>query len=196
VLKYRLGPKYHHPIEMGDAQRAVRYVRLHAIDFGYDEKRIGIWGFSAGGHLASTTGTHFDAGTADASDPIERQSSRPDFMILAYPVITFTTPYLHQGSRDSLLGKDPDPALIELLSNEKQVTADTPPTFLFHTTEDKTVPVENSVYFYLALRKAGVRAEMHIYEKGSHGLGLALGNPVVKSWADRLADWLKVEGFR
>lgn len=196
VLKYRLGPKYHHPIEMGDGQRAIRYVRLHAKDYGYDEKRIGIWGFSAGGHLASTTGTHFDSGKADASDPIERQSSRPDFMILAYPVITFTTPYLHQGSRDNLLGKDPDPALIELLSNEKHVTADTPPTFLFHTTEDKTVPVENSVYFYLALRKAGVRAEIHVYEKGSHGLGLAPGDPVVKSWADRLADWLKVEGLR
>lgn len=196
VLKYRLGPKYHHPIELGDAQRAIRFVRLHANDYGYDEKRIGIWGFSAGGHLASTAGTHFGAGKRDAADPIERQSSLPDFMILAYPVITFTLPYLHQGSRDNLLGKDPDPALIELLSNEKQVTADTPPTFLFHTTEDKTVPVENSIYFYLALRKAGVRAEMHIYEKGSHGLGLAPGDPVVKSWPDRLADWLKVEGFR
>jgi acetyl esterase/lipase len=196
VLKYRLGPKYHHPIEMGDAQRAIRYVRLHAKDYGYDEKRIGIWGFSAGGHLASTTGTQFDAGKVDSTDPIERQSSRPDFMILAYPVITFTAPYLHQESRDNLLGQDPDPALIELLSNEKHVTADTPPTFLFHTTEDKAVPVENSVYFYLALRKAGVRAEMHIYEKGNHGLGLAPGDPVARSWPDRLADWLKVEGFR
>jgi acetyl esterase/lipase len=196
VLKYRLGPKYHHPIEIGDAQRAIRYARLHAKDYGYDEKRIGIWGFSAGGHLASTAGTHFDSGKVDASDPIDRQSSRPDFMILAYPVITFTMPYLHQGSRDNLLGKDPDPALIELLSNEKHVTADTPPTFLFHTTDDKTVPVENSVYFYLALRKAGVRAEIHIYEKGSHGLGLAPGDPVVKSWVDRLADWLNVEGLR
>jgi acetyl esterase/lipase len=196
VLKYRLGPKYHHPIEIGDAQRAIRWVRLHAKEYGYDEKRIGIWGFSAGGHLASTAGTHFDLGKRDASDPIERQSSRPDFMILAYPVITFTAPYLHQGSRDNLLGERPDPALIELLSNEKHVTADTPPTFLFHTTEDKTVPVENSVYFYLALRKAGVPAEIHIYEKGAHGLGLAPGDPVVKSWTDRLADWLKVEGLR
>jgi acetyl esterase/lipase len=196
VLKYRLGPKYHHPIEMEDGQRAIRWVRLHAKEYGYEEKRIGIWGFSAGGHLASTTGTHFDAGKTDAGDPIDWQSSRPDFMILAYPVITFTTPYLHQLSRDNLLGKDPDPALIELLSNEKRVTADTPPTFLFHTTEDKTVSVENSVYFYLALRKSGVRAEIHIYEKGNHGLGLAPGDPVVKSWPDRLADWLKVEGLR
>jgi acetyl esterase/lipase len=196
VLKYRLGPKYHHPIEMEDAQRAIRWVRSQAKEYGYDEKRIGVWGFSAGGHLASTAGTHFDTGKHDASDPIERQSSRPDFMILAYPVITFTTPYLHQLSRDNLLGKDPDPALIELLSNEKHVTAESPPTFLFHTTDDKTVPVENSVYFYLALRKAGVPAEIHIYEKGVHGLGLATGDPVVKSWVDRLADWLKVEGLR
>ncbi len=196
VLKYRLGPKYHHPIELGDAQRAIRYVRLHAKDYGYDEKRIGIWGFSAGGHLASTTGTHFDAGKRDALDPIELQSSRPDFMILAYPVITFTEPYAHQSSRDALLGKDPDPALIDLLSNEKQVTKETPPTFLFHTTEDKTVPVENSVLFYLALRKAGVPAEMHIYQKGNHGAGLAQNDPVLKSWPDLLAAWLKVEGLR
>ena len=129
-------------------------------------------------------------------DPIERQSSRPDFMILAYPVITFTEPYAHQSSRDALLGKDPDPALIDLLSNEKQVTKETPPTFLFHTTEDKTVPVENSVIFYLALRKAGVPAEMHIYQKGNHGAGLAQNDPVLKSWPDLLAAWLKVEGLR
>jgi acetyl esterase/lipase len=196
VLKYRLGPKYHHPIELGDAQRALRYVRLHAKEYGYEPNRVGIWGFSAGGHLASSTGTHFDDGKPKAGDPIERQSSRPDFMILAYPVITFTEPYLHQGSRDSLLGKDPDPALIELLSNEKHVTKDTPPTFLFHTTEDTLVPVENSVYFYLALRRAGVPAELHVYQKGGHGMGLAQNDPVLKSWPDRLADWLKVQGLR
>jgi acetyl esterase/lipase len=196
VLKYRLGPKYHHPIELGDAQRAIRYVRLHAAEYGYDPNRIGIWGFSAGGHLASSTGTHFDAGMPDARDSIDRQSSRPDFMILAYPVITFTEPYLHRGSRDFLLGIHPDPALIDLLSNEKHVTKDTPPTFLFHTSEDKTVPVENSVYFYLALQKAGVPAEMHIYEKGSHGVGLAQSDPILKSWPDHLADWLKVQGLR
>jgi acetyl esterase/lipase len=196
VLKYRLGPKYHHPVELGDAQRAIRYVRSHAKDYGYDEKRIGIWGFSAGGHLASTTGTHFDAGKSDAVDPIERQSSRPDFMILAYPVITLAPPYVHLGSRNALLGRDPDAALIELLSNEKQVTASTPPTFLFHTTEDHLVPVENSIYFYLALRKAEVPAEMHIFQKGEHGVGLAPSDPVLKTWPDLLADWLKVEGFR
>jgi acetyl esterase/lipase len=196
VLKYRLGPKYHHPVELGDAQRAIRYVRSHAKDYGYDEKRIGIWGFSAGGHLASTTGTHFDAGKSDAADPIERQSSRPDFMILAYPVITLAPPYVHLGSRNALLGRDPDAALIESLSNEKQVTASTPPTFLFHTTEDHLVPVENSIYFYLALRKAEVPAEMHIFQKGEHGVGLAPNDPVLKTWPDLLADWLKAEGFR
>jgi acetyl esterase/lipase len=196
VLKYRLGPKYHHPIEIGDAQRAIRYVRLHAKEYGYDANRIGIWGFSAGGHLASTAGTHFDAGKSDAADPIERQSSRPDFMILAYPVITFTEPYAHHGSRDALLGTNPDPALIDLLSNEKQVTKQTPPAFLFHTSEDKTVPVENSVMFYSALQKAGVPAEMHIFQKGNHGVGLAPTDPVLFIWPDILGAWLKVQGLR
>ncbi len=196
VLKYRLGPKYHHPIELWDAQRAIRYVRAHAVEFGLQPNRIGIWGFSAGGHLASTAGTHFDAGDSAATDPINRQSSRPDFLILAYPVITLEDPYAHVGSRTNLLGEKPDPALIELLSNERQVTTKTPPTFLFHTTEDQTVPVENSVFFYLALRKAGVPAEMHIYLKGRHGVGLAQDDPVLRTWSDRLADWLKVQGYR
>jgi len=196
VLKYRLGPKYHHPIELGDAQRAIRYVRLHAKEYGYDANHVGIWGFSAGGHLASTTGTHFDPGMPDAADPIERQSSRPDFMILAYPVITFTEPYAHHGSRDALLGANPDPALIDLLSNELHVTKETPPAFLFHTSEDKTVPVQNSVMFYLALQKAGVPAEMHIFQKGNHGVGLAPADPVLFIWPDILGAWLKVQGLR
>ncbi|MGA8029869.1 MAG: alpha/beta hydrolase [Bryobacteraceae bacterium] len=196
VLKYRLGPKYHHPIEMWDAQRAIRYVRAHAADFGIQPNRIGIWGFSAGGHLASTAGTHFDSGDTGAKDEINRQSSRPDFLILAYPVITMIEPYVHTGSRDNLLGEKPDPALVESLSNEKQVTNRTPPTFLFHTTDDQVVPVENSVLFYLACRKAGVPAEMHIYLKGTHGVGLAQGDPVLKTWPDRLADWLQIQGFR
>jgi acetyl esterase/lipase len=196
VLKYRLGPKYHHPIELGDAQRAIRYVRAHAAEYEYDANRIGVWGFSAGGHLAATAGTHFDAGKPDAADPIERLSSRPDFMILAYPVITFVEPYVHTGSRDSLLGENPDPALVALLSDETQVTAQTPPTFLFHTSEDATVPVQNSVMFYLALRKAGVPAEMHIFEKGQHGVGLAQDDPALKAWPELLAAWLKVRGLR
>lgn len=195
VLKYRLGPKYHYPIELWDAQRAIRYVRANASQFHIQPDKIGVWGFSAGGHLASTTGTHFDSGDRDSPDVVERESSRPDFMILAYPVITMETPYVHVGSLHALLGEQPDPKLIRLLSNELQVTARTPPTFLFHTTEDQVVPVENSVQFYLALRKAGVPCEMHLYEKGRHGVGLAQKDPVLKSWPERLAAWLRVQGY-
>jgi acetyl esterase/lipase len=196
VLRYRLGPKYHHPVELGDAQRAIRYVRAHAAKFGIDSRRIGIWGFSAGGHLASSAGTHFDNGTTNSADPIERESCRPDFMILAYPVITFQEPYLHRGSRDSLLGPNPDPALVNLLSNERQVTKQTPPTFLFHTSDDAAVPVQNSLLFYEALRTAGVPAEMHIYEHGEHGVGLARNDPELAKWPDLLAAWLKHSGLR
>jgi acetyl esterase/lipase len=196
VLKYRLGPKYHHPAELDDAQRAIRYVRAHAAEFGIDPHHIGIWGFSAGGHLASTAGTHFDNGTPNSADPIDRESSRPDFMILAYPVITFEEPYAHRGSRDALLGPNPDPALVELLSNEEHVTKDTPPTFLFHTSDDPVVPVQNSINFYLALRRAGVPAEMHIYEHGRHGVGLAQDIPELSTWPTLLANWLKVRGLR
>lgn len=196
VLRYRLGPKYHHPIEMGDGQRAIRYVRSHAAEFGIDPGRIGVWGFSAGGHLAATVGTHFDAGKPDAADPIDRVSSRPDFLILAYPVITFKEPYLHRGSRDALLGKNPDPQLIQSLSNETQVTSDTPPTFLFHTGDDPVVPVQNSLEFYSALRAAKVPAEMHIFEHGPHGVGLARNYPALSVWPDLLAKWLKDRGLR
>jgi acetyl esterase/lipase len=194
VLKYRLGPRHHHPIELGDAKRALRTVRAQAAEFRVAPDRIGVWGFSAGGHLASTLGTHFDAGDPNAPEPIDRVSCRPDFMILAYPVISLDGEYAHKGSRRNLLGDDPDPKLVELLSNQKQVTAQTPPTFLFHTDGDKTVPPENSVLFYLALRKAGVPAEMHIYERGNHGVGLAQKNPILSSWPDRLADWLRNRG--
>jgi acetyl esterase/lipase len=189
VLKYRLAPRYGHPRPLEDAQRALRYVRLRAKELGLD--RIGIWGFSAGGHLASTAGTHFDAGNAAAADPIDRMSSRPDFMILAYPVISMTADYTHRGSRKNLLGENPDPSLVENLSNDKQVTPQTPPTFLFHTNADTGVPAENSVAFYLALRKAGVPAELHIYEQGRHGVGLAPADPILSTWAARLGDWLK-----
>ena len=195
VLKYRLGPRYHHPVELQDAQRALRTVRFRAKDLGIAPDRIGIWGFSAGGHLASSAGTHFDSGNAEAADPIERMSCRPDFMILAYPVISFTTPYTHQGSLKNLLGDNPDPKLVEYLSSEIQVTAETPPAFLFHTNADKGVPAENSVLFYLALRKAGVPAEIHIYERGPHGVGLAQSDPVLRSWPDRLSDWMKLHGW-
>lgn len=195
VLRYRLGPRYHHPVELGDAQRALRFVRYRAAEYGIAADRIGIWGFSAGGHLASTAGTHFDSGLPDASEAIDRTSSRPDFMVLCYPVISFITPYTHRGSMRNLLGDNPDPQLAASLSNETQVTPQTPPTFLFHTNSDSGVPAENSVLFYLALRKAGVPAEIHIYERGEHGVGLAPFDPVLSSWPRRLEAWMKVHGW-
>jgi acetyl esterase/lipase len=194
ILKYRLGPRYHHPIELGDAQRAIRTVRSKAAEYHVQPDRIGIMGFSAGGHLASTAGTHFDSGNPSAADPIDRAGSRPDFLVLGYPVISFTTAP-HRGSMRALLGDNPDPKLVELLSNELQVTAQTPPTFLFHTTADATVPVENSVMFYMALHKAGVPAEMHIYEQGPHGVGLATTDEALSSWPERLATWMRVRGL-
>jgi acetyl esterase/lipase len=195
ILKYRhRGTGYGHPAPLDDAQRAVRTVRARAKEFSLDADRIGIMGFSAGGHLASSVGTHFDKGNPSAKDPIDQMSCRPDFMILCYPVISFTTAYTHQGSKNNLLGKEPDPKLVESLSNENQVTADTPPTFLFHTSEDTGVPPENSVLFYLALRRANVPAEMHIYEKGPHGVGLAKKLPGVNSWPDRCIQWLESRG--
>ena len=195
ILKYRLAPRYHHPAMIEDAQRALRYVRVHAPQLGIAPDRIGIWGFSAGGHLASTAATHFDAGNPSAADPIDRTSSRPDFAILCYPVITCSERFMHQGSCKNLLGDNPDPKLAEYLSNEKQVTARTPPTFLFHTNDDAGVPAENSVAFYMALRKAGVPAELHIYQHGPHGVGLAQKDPILSSWTQRLADWLRLRGL-
>ncbi len=183
MLKYRIAPRYHHPAPLQDAQQAIKTVRAHASEWRVQPDRVGIWGFSAGGHLASTAGTHFDA------------STRPDFLILAYAVISFTTPYAHAGSRKNLLGENPDPKLAESLSNELQVTAQTPPTFLFHTTADKTVPVENSILFYMALRKAGVPAEMHIYADGPHGVGLAPTDLVLSSWPRHLEEWMQARGL-
>ncbi|MEJ7617252.1 MAG: alpha/beta hydrolase [Pyrinomonadaceae bacterium] len=195
VLKYRLGPRYRHPAPLADAQRAIRYVRANAKQYSVAPERIGILGFSAGGHLTATAGTHFDAGDPQAVDPIDRVSSRPDFLVLAYPVISLTADYTHKGSSRNLLGDTPDPQLLENLSNEKQVTTETPPTFLFHTNEDSGVPPENSVAFYLALRKAKVPAELHIYERGRHGVGLAPGDPVLSTWKERLAGWLYTRGL-
>jgi acetyl esterase/lipase len=195
MLKYRIAPGYHHPAPLQDAQRGLRTVRARAKEWNIDPKRIGIWGFSAGGHLASTAGTHFDDGKPDADDPIERASCRPDFLILAYPVITMDTSFTHMGSRVNLIGKNPDPMLVENLSNEKQVTEKTPPTFLFHTNADTAVLPENSVQFYLALRKAKVSAELHIYEKGPHGVGLAPQDPVLSAWKDLLAAWMRQQNI-
>ncbi len=183
VLKYRLGPKFHHPAELEDAQQAIRLVRQQAASYGIQANRIGIMGFSAGGHLAATASTKFDS------------TSRPDFAILCYPVIAFGAPYTHKGSQEALLGKDASPSLIDLMSAEKHVTAQTPPTFLFHTNADTGVPAENSLVYYEALRKAGVPAEIHIYERGPHGVGLAQQDPSLAGWPQRLADWMKTRGL-
>jgi len=201
VLRYRHAPRYRQPAPLEDAQRAIRTVRARAAEWKVDPKRVGIMGFSAGGHLASSAGTHFDNGKPDAVDPIQKAGCRPDFLILAYPVITLKPPFYHKGSRDNLLGDKPSEELVTSLSNDEQVTADTPPTFLFHTAEDAVVPSENSALFYLALRKYKVPAELHIYEKGRHGVGLADGvggtpnDPVLTTWKERLADWMKGRGL-
>ena len=195
VLRYRLGPKYRHPMPLNDVQRALRYARANAEKLGISPRRIGVMGFSAGGHLASTAATHFDAGQKDAADPVDRVSCRPDFAVLGYPVISLNADFAHKGSGRNLLGENPDPQLLDNLSNDKQVTSETPPTFLFHTGEDTGVPPENSLAFYMALRKAKVPAELHIYQQGPHGVGLAPGNPVLFTWKERLLDWLRQNRF-
>ena len=194
VLKYRLGPRYHHPAQMQDAARAIRIVRARAAEWGLDPQRIGILGFSAGGHLASTAGTHFDSGNPNAADAIERVSSKPNVLILIYPVITMRDK-THAGSRKNLLGDDPAPELVTLLSNDEQVTKETPPAFLVHTSNDDAVPVENSLLFVNALRRASVPFEFHLYERGPHGFGLGGKDPILATWPDRCADWLRLHGF-
>jgi len=197
VLKYRLGSSgYHHPAMLNDAARAVRWVRAHADDYQIDPQRVGIVGSSAGGHLAATILTHFDAGDTNSVDVIERQSSRPDIGILCYPVISMGE-FTHRGSKANLLGKDPDPELVELLSNELQVTTNTPPCFIWTTFEDTVVPMENSMLFASALRKNGVPFDLHVYEKGGHGMGLADKPPFANPhpWANDCLLWLKAQKF-
>lgn len=197
VLKYRLGSAgYRHPAMLQDAARAVRLVRHRAADWKVDPQRVGIMGSSAGGHLASTLVTHFDGGRPQANDPVERLSSRPDLGILCYAVITMGE-FTHQGSRRNLLGDAPTEALITLLSNERQVSPETPPCFVWHTWEDQAVPVENSLQFAAALRRAGVPFDLHIYQQGRHGIGLADKPPFAQPhpWAADLAFWLKAQSF-
>ena len=196
ILQYRhRGRGYGHPAPLEDAQRAIRTVRAGAARWKIDPAKIGIMGFSAGGHLASTAGTHFDKGNPDAQDPIQRVSCRPDFLILCYPVVAFDEPYTHRGSQRNLIGETAAPELVRSLSNEKQVTPQTPPAFLFHTDEDTGVPPENSVQFYLALRRAKVPAELHVFRKGRHGLGLAAGTPGTSAWPRCCEEWLRGQGL-
>lgn len=200
VLKYRLGSNgYRHPVMLNDAARALRMVRAFAKRDGLDPNRVGVIGSSAGGHLAATLATHFDSTKPDgpqlqAADAYDKESSRPDLAVLCYAVISFGE-FAHSGSRKNLLG-DPAPAeLVQNLSNELQVTKDTPPTFLWHTVEDKAVPVENSMLFASALRKAGVPFSLHIYEKGPHGLGLGRPDRPAPPWGDQLLYWFKERKF-
>jgi acetyl esterase/lipase len=205
VLKYRIvqkdrpGPLEHAPLQ--DAQRAIRTVRFMAKDLGIDPNRVGVMGFSAGGHLASTAATHFDNGLLKDGDMIDKMGCRPDFAILAYPVISMEDGVTHGGSRTNLLGAKPDAKLIEHFSNDKQVTKETPQTFIFHTSADTAVLPENATRFYLACKKAGVPVELHLYEKGKHGVGLGRdpkwtgGETSVATWPDRLAEWMKSRGL-
>jgi acetyl esterase/lipase len=193
LLRYRVAPDYGHPAPLQDTQRAVRTVRANAVAWGIDTERIGLLGFSAGGHLASTVGTHYDDGDPTAHDPVERVASRPTFMILVYPVISMVAPFTHEDSRTALLGANPDPELARLLSSELQVTGETPPTLLLHNDADPLVPAENSVAFYLALRNAGVSAELHTFQEGRHGPPLTSEGPW-SAWPDLARTWLKELG--
>ncbi len=192
VLKYRL-PYGHHEIPSGDARQTMRIVRMNAKEWGIDPDKIGIAGSSAGGHLASTVGTRFDLGNKQSTDPIEKMSCRPDFMLLLYPVISFNEAIGHMGSRKNLIGEGNDWKLAKQYSNELNVTKDTPPTFLILADDDKTVIPQNSVDFYLALKKYDIPAEMHIFQEGGHGFGMTKKNLPVDQWPDLFYNWLKAQ---
>lgn len=201
VVRYRVGMEYHHPVEMWDGQRAVRWVRANAAKYGIDTARVGVVGFSAGGHLAATVSAHFDAGNPTAADSVDRQGCRPAFSILGYPVITMNASFTHQSSRDYLLGANPGQAVVDSLSIEKWVTARTPPAFLFHATDDHTVPIKNSEVYHDSLVKRGVTASLMKFDHGGHGFGLADGkasspnDPALHAWCDSSVRWLDKLGF-
>jgi len=196
ICDYRhSGKGYQHPAPLQDAQRAIRTVRARSQEFGVEQNKIGILGFSAGGHLTSTAATHFDAGDASAEDAIQKASCRPDFVVLCYAVIALDQPFTHKGSQRNLLGENADADLVKSLSNELQVTAQTPPTFLWATYEDTAVPPQNSVVFYEALLKAKVPSELHVFEKGRHGVGLGKGIVGTENWPDLCLAWLKGRGM-
>ena len=196
VLHYRLGSKgYHYPVELHDVQRAIRLVRANAAQYGIDPHRIGVIGFSAGGHLTSMAATLFEDGKADAADPVDRVSSRPDVAVPCYPVISMIESYGHKGSRKNLLGPNDNDDLARQVSTETRVTDNTPPCFIFQTDEDTVVPAENAIHFYLALRQHKVPAELHLYQPGPHGVGLMQGDPVLGTWPQHLAAWLRNRGF-
>ena len=186
VLKYRL-PNRQHLIPSSDARRAIRTVRQHAKEWNIDPNKIGVWGFSAGGHLASTVSTAFDSGKADAEDPIEKHSSRPDFSILFYPVVSMEQDTTHRGSRTNLLGADPSQEMVKRYSNEQQVSKETPPTFMLHAADDTVVRLENSMAYYKQLVAHGVSARLMVYETGGHGPTAFKNNP---TWLPVFEDWM------
>jgi len=196
VLDYRVAP-YHYPAEIEDGERAMRLIRAHAAEYGIDPHRLGVWGSSAGGHLASTLGTHCDADAVPVEQPdaADRESCKPDFMVLAYPVISMTLPEAHAGSRMNLLGPEVSPLLERRYSNQFAVTAATPMTFLFATTWDPVVPVENSLDFYRALERAKVPAELHLYDYANHGCGLCGSILPLSTWPMLLRNWLVQRGW-
>ena len=190
ILRYRVGPRYRHPAPLDDARRAVRFVRRHARRFGIQVDRVGMWGFSAGGHLAGSAALYSERGSARAPDPVDRVSSRMDFLVLAYPVISMTEEYTHRGSRRNLLGAIPDGDSADRLSLERHVGPTVPPVFLFHTATDGTVPVENSLAFYGALQEEGIPARLHVFERGGHGVGLAQWDPLLSAWPGLAERWM------
>jgi len=194
ILKYRL-VEYGHPAPLRDVLRAVRIVRSRANELGVRPDRIGVLGSSAGGHLAACAGTLFDTPEGRTGAELDAISARPDFLALLYPVITMTAPFTHALSRKNLIGEAPSSALVERLSVENRVSRDTPPTFLVHTGEDTSVPLENSLLFFQALRRAGVPAEMHLYEKGPHGFGTKPGLGPTSEWPKRLEEWMRSHGW-
>ncbi|MDP2138662.1 MAG: alpha/beta hydrolase [Candidatus Didemnitutus sp.] len=194
VLKYRL-KEYGHPAPLRDVLRAVRLVRSRAAEFGLDPDRVGVFGSSAGGHLAATAATLYDHPLGKTGHELDAVSARPTFVVLQYPVILMEGPFIHSGSRKYLLGPNPDAALVALLSVDRQVTKDTPPAFLMHTAEDASVPLENSMAYYSALRRAGVDAELHLYEKGPHGFGLRTDLGQTSEWTKRCEEWMRSHGW-
>jgi acetyl esterase/lipase len=200
VLRYRLNngkqEGHRYPAQYNDVTTAMRIIRSRAAEWHIDPDKTGVMGFSAGGHLASTAATILQKGDAAASDPLARIGTRPSFAILIYPVITMDTLFAHRGSRDMLLGKTPETALIDALSTEKRVSADTPPVFLVHADDDKTVPVQNSISFFSALKKYKIPASMFIYDHGGHGFGTAPADPVLSQWQKLCLQWMQRLGFK
>tara|TARA_R110002072_G_scaffold46591_2_gene128852 strand:+ start:25287 stop:26213 length:927 start_codon:yes stop_codon:yes gene_type:complete len=194
ILEYRhRGKGYGHPAPLQDVQRAMRLVRHHAKNWRIDANKVGVIGFSAGGHLASSVSVHHDQGNPEALDAIEQQSCRPDFSVLCYAVLAFGQPFTHKGSQRNLLGKQPSEELVAKMSSDRQITKTTPPAFLWHTTADRVVPAENSIAYYLALQEHQVPCELHVFEKGRHGIGLAKGH-AAERWPSLCHRWLITRG--